>query len=78
MYVPSHLQVSSDGMHAKGDVRVTDDYLLILKLYLKAELKSLVGSLLNPFYILDFKALYKLCDVFCRAGILCCAGTVFV
>jgi hypothetical protein len=54
MYVPSHLQVSSDGMHAKGDVRVTDDYLLILKLYLKAELKSLVGSLLNPFYILDF------------------------
>lgn len=41
-------------MHAKGYVRVTDDYLLISKLYLKAGLKSLVHNFCNPFYILDF------------------------
>ena len=54
LQVLGHLQVASDGMHAKGFVRVTDDYLLILKLYLKAELKSLVHSFCNPFYMFDF------------------------
>lgn len=51
LQVPGHLQISSDGIHAKGHVRVTDDYLLILKLYLKPGLKSLAHSLCNPFYL---------------------------